>query len=152
MKETKSMDNTPLVLVVDDSASIRSSTQRLVRSFGFRTGAFASGEEMLKSKLAGESSCVILDLRMPHLNGLEVQDKLAVMHPDLPVVFLTAHWNEEERKQAMKAGAIAFLQKPASRTTLLDAIREGIRRKSSLQADTEKPNRGPSTASTNTGG
>jgi FixJ family two-component response regulator len=121
----------PLVLVVDDSASVRRSTQRLVRSFGFRAEGFASAEELLKSKAVSQASCVILDLRLPDINGLKLQKNLTQIYPGLPVIFLTACGTREEQKQAIKAGAIAFLQKPVSREQMLDAIHAGIERKSS---------------------
>ena len=116
----------PLVLVVDDSASIRSSTRRLVRSFGFRAEAFASAAELLASPLLDACACLILDVRMPRVDGLDLQVRLAEMRPQLPIVFFTAHGNEDEENQAMTAGAVAFLRKPVMADTLLNTIQHAL--------------------------
>jgi len=115
-----------LVIVVDDSESVRNSTQRLVRSFGFRTESFASADDFLKSPLIDECRCLILDVRMPRVDGLELQRLLAKTHPLIPIVFFTAHGNEVEREKALRAGAVAFLQKPVIPESLLDAIRASL--------------------------
>jgi FixJ family two-component response regulator len=111
-----------LVLVVDDDDLMRSSTQRLLRSAGFRVEAFASAEEFLSSGRAEETACLILDLRMPGMNGLQLQRHLAGQGRHIPIIFITAHDNHEMRMQAMRAGAVDFLQKPFSEDALLKAI------------------------------
>ncbi|HEY0257312.1 MAG TPA: response regulator [Candidatus Methylacidiphilales bacterium] len=126
MKETDDAARNPLVLVVDDSASIRSSTQRLLRSFGFRSEAFASAQEFLASPLLQECGCLILDVRMPRMDGLELQRQLAEAHSHLPIIFFTAHGNREEQERAMRAGAIAFLHKPVVAEKLLGAVQGAL--------------------------
>ncbi len=128
MKRKADSDTKPLVLVVDDSPSIRNSTQRLLRSFGFRAEAFASACEFLGAQLINECACLILDVRMPRVDGLELQRRLATTHPLLPIVFFTAHGNADERQQAMEAGAVAFLHKPVTAEILLQAIQDALRR------------------------
>ena len=125
----KSLDESekPLVVVVDDSESIRNSTQRLIRSFGFRTEAFASASDFLHSPVIGDCHCLILDVRMPRIDGLELQQQLASTHPTIPIVFFTAHGNDEEQLKAINAGAVAFLRKPVSPQILLNAINDAVR-------------------------
>ena len=115
-----------LVLVVDDDDLMRKSTRRLLRSAGFRVEAFASAEEFLKSGLAAETACLILDLRMPGMNGLQLQQRLTGEGRLIPIIFITAQDNEEIRRQAMRAGAVDFLQKPFSEEALLKAIRNAL--------------------------
>ncbi len=120
----------PLVLIVDDNASIRNSTRRLVRSFGYGAESFASAAEFLASPLIGECACLILDVRMPRMDGLELQRQLRHGHAGLPIIFFTAHGNEEEQERALRAGATAFLRKPVAAEILLDAINDALRRPS----------------------
>lgn len=115
-------EQTPLVLVVDDSATIRNSTRRLIRSFGFQAESFSSAAELLASSLITACACLILDVRMPRVDGLELQRRLAGSHPRLPIIFFTAHGSEDEEKQAMAAGAVAFLRKPVPTETLLSTL------------------------------
>jgi FixJ family two-component response regulator len=116
-----------LVLVVDDDDLMRSSTRRLLRSAGFRVEAFASAEEFLMSGRAEETACLILDLRMPGMNGLQLQRHLAGEGRHIPIIFITAHDNQEMRMQAMRAGAVDFLQKPFSEEALLKAIHNALK-------------------------
>src|SRR5437016_13127200 len=94
-----------VVSIVDDDVSVRRSTRRLLRSSGFRAEAFASAEEFLDSKSAGATACLILDLRMPGMNGLELQRRLAQNGDPVPIVFLTAHASEEDERSGLRAGA-----------------------------------------------
>src|SRR5438876_6056630 len=117
-----------VVSIVDDDASVRRSTRRLLRSSGFRAEAFASAEEFLNSGWAGETACVILDLRMPGINGLELQRRLTQNGNSVPVIFLSAHASEEDERSALRAGAVQFLRKPISKEALLSAIRDALKR------------------------
>ena len=128
MKRDWAGEEKQLIAVVDDNASIRNSTRRLIRSFGFRAESFASASEFLGSPHLGECKCLILDLRMPRIDGLELQRQLAKIRPFLSIVFLTARGNEEEQKTALAAGAVAFLRKPILAETLLKAINEALLR------------------------
>jgi FixJ family two-component response regulator len=112
-----------LVSIVDDDASVRQSTCRLLRSCGFRAEAFGSAEEFLASGPAAQTACVILDVRMPGMDGLELQRRLADSVPQLPIVFLTANASDEEEGRARRAGAVDFLRKPVAKEALLGALR-----------------------------
>ena len=111
-----------LICVVDDDFLVRQSTTRLLRSFKFNVKALASAEEFLNSDCLAETACLILDVRMPGMSGLELQRQLAVSNSDLPIIFITAHEDEDQRRQALEAGAVAFLYKPLFEEALLDAI------------------------------
>jgi len=116
-----------LVSIVDDDVSVRRSTRRLLHSAGLRAEAFASAEEFLMSGRAEETTCLILDLRMPGMNGLQLQRRLAEDSNPVPIVFVTAHSSPEEERQALLAGATQFLQKPISKEVLLLAIRNALK-------------------------
>lgn len=116
------MPEAPLVSIVDDDASVRRSTRRLLRCSGLRAEAFAKGEDFLRSEHVADTACVILDMRMPGIDGLELQRRLAKINRRIPVVFLTARASEEEERQAWGAGAANFLRKPIAKDALLDAI------------------------------
>ena len=111
-----------LVAIVDDDASVRTSTRRLIRSFGYRAEAFASGEEFLMSPLAAETTCLVLDVRMPDVDGLEVQRRLTRRGLDIPVVFISGQASDDEERRARSAGAIEFLRKPVDTATLRQVI------------------------------
>src|SRR2546426_3439314 len=119
-----------VVSIVDDDVSVRRSTRRLLRCSGFRTEAFASAEEFLDSEWAQETACLILDLRMPGMNGLELQRRLSQNGHRVPIIFLSAQASEEEERSALSAGAIGFLRKPISKEALLGAIRDALKRTS----------------------
>ena len=116
----------PLVCVVDDEALIRDSTVRLIRSFGFRVEAFASAEEFGNSGYLEETACLILDVRMPGMDGLELQHRLSETGKRIPIVFITAHPDKEQERRAIEAGAIGFLYKPFSQESLLQAVRSAL--------------------------
>ena len=112
----------PLVAIVDDDFSVGRSTQRLLRSTGFRAAAFTSAEDFLQSERVRETDCLLLDLRMPGMDGLELQRRLGESHRQIPIIFLSARASDEEERRALRAGAADFLRKPASREKLLTAI------------------------------
>jgi FixJ family two-component response regulator len=111
-----------LICVVDDDLLVRESTTRLLRSFGFKVKALASAEEFLNSDYIAETACLILDVRIPGMSGLELQRQLATFNSDVPIIFITAHEDEDQRRQALEAGAVAFLYKPFYEEALLNAI------------------------------
>jgi len=108
----------PLVAIVDDDASVGRSTERLVRSLGYRTRAFTSGEEFLRSGTGALAACLLLDVRMPGMDGLEVQRSLLEGGMHIPIVFSTGRASDEEEQRARNAGAVAFLRKPVAQASL----------------------------------
>ena len=115
-----------LVCVVDDDSLIRDSTQRLLRSFGFRAETFASAEEFRNSGCLAETACLILDVRMPGMSGIEFQRQLVASHCEIPVIFITAYEDEGMRAQALRDGVAALLIKPFSEQALINAINEAL--------------------------
>src|SRR5262245_14083083 len=121
------MANFPLISVVDDDISVRESLRGLFRSLGFSVMAFASAEEFLRSDHRRTTNCLILDVRMPGMSGLELQRRLLACHSEIPVIFITAHGSDEEvRSQAIKDGAVDYLLKPFSEDALLNAVRVAL--------------------------
>ena len=120
-----------LVCIVDDDASMADSTRFLVRSFGFKAEAFLSAQEFLDSGLVEETRCLILilDLRMPGMDGLELQRNLASANRRIPIIFVSARANDDERIQAIAAGAVDFLRKPFSEDALFNAIQAALNRR-----------------------
>jgi FixJ family two-component response regulator len=116
------MANSPLISVVDDDDSVRESLGGLIRSVGFAVKVFASAEEFLNSNNLRNTDCLILDVRMPGMNGLELQRQLAASYSKIPVIFITAHGDEEVRSRALNGGAVDYLLKPFSEEALLNAI------------------------------
>jgi len=125
-----------LVSIVDDDLSVRRSAQRLLRSSGLRAKVFASAEDFLKSGSVEETACLLLDVSMPGMNGLELQRRLAEINHTIPIVFLSARASEEEERRALQAGAAGFLRKPVSKEALLHAI-QGVLDKSNDQPRNE---------------
>ena len=113
----------PLVSIVDDDVSVRRSTRRLLRCCGLRVETFSSAEEFLQSGRVAETACLLLDVRMPGMDGLELQRRLGETHRPIPIIFLSARASEEEERRALRAGAACFLRKPVSKEALLNAIR-----------------------------
>ena len=113
----------PLVSIVDDDVSVRRSTRRLLLSSGLRAEAFASAEDFLQSGRVAETACLLLDVRMPGIDGLELQRRLSGTDRIIPIIFLSARASEEEERRALRAGAAEFLRKPVSKEALLNAIR-----------------------------
>jgi FixJ family two-component response regulator len=116
-----------LISVVDDDESVRRTTTLLIESFGFRAAAFESAETFLKCGHLRDTSCLILDVQMPGMNGLQLQSHLAAAHCGIPIIFISAYENKDSRQRAMQAGAAAFLGKPFSDEQLLQTIRSAIR-------------------------
>ncbi len=117
-----------LVLVVDDDVSVREALGSLVRSAGFGVETFASAREFLARPLTDVPSCLVLDVRLPGLSGLDLQKRMAEVNLEMPIVFITGHGDVPTSVQAMKAGALEFLIKPFADRDLLAAIQQAIRR------------------------
>jgi FixJ family two-component response regulator len=122
MKDFKK--NNILVAVVDDDVYVCEAVESLLKSIGFRTATFNSARDFLDSPEFSNVSCVILDVSMPVMNGLELQRHLAASHP-IPIIFITAR-NGDTREQALRAGAISFLTKPFSDASLIDALHSAL--------------------------
>ena len=117
-----------IVFVVDDDASVREAVERLVRSAGLRVEAFASAEEFLTRPKPDAPSCLVLDMQLPDLSGLDLQRRMAEASNDIPIVFITGHGDIPTTVRAMKAGAVEFLTKPLVEGDLLESIRHAIAR------------------------
>lgn len=126
MPESREPD--PLIAVVDDDQAAREGLSSLVRSAGWRVETFASAREFLARLAADAPSCLVLDLQMPGLSGLDLQKRMAEVGLEVPIVFLTGHGNIPSSVQAMKAGAVEFLTKPFDEEKLVQAIEEAIER------------------------
>jgi FixJ family two-component response regulator len=111
---------------VDDDESLRRSVGNLLSSVGFRAETFASAEEFLESAHRSNTGCLVLDLRMTGMNGLDLLRHLAATGSRIPAIILTAHGDEEARRQSLEAGAVAFLTKPFRSDVLLDAVRTAL--------------------------
>ena len=120
------MAEPPLISIVDDDESVREALWGLVRSVGFAVSTFASAEEFVNSDQLGNADCLILDVCMPGMSGIELQRQLVAGHSEVPVIFITAHEDEGLRAQALRGGAEAFLIKPFSEEALLDAIHAAL--------------------------
>jgi FixJ family two-component response regulator len=118
----------PIVFVVDDDISVRESLELLIVSAGWRPELFASAQEFLQRPRAVVPSCLVLDISLPGLNGLDLQKRVAHERTDMPIIFITGHGNVPMTVQAMKAGAVEFLTKPFSDDVLLSAIRQALER------------------------
>ena len=116
----------PLVSIVDDDDSVRKSLRRLLKSAGLRVEAFTSAEDFLNFG-SHETACLILDLRLTGMSGLDLQRQLAAENSRVPIIFVSAHDEQEARAQAMQAGAIAFLGKPFNDKTLLDVVHSALK-------------------------
>lgn len=117
----------PLVSVVDDDESVRESLPDLLREFGFAANAFSSAKEFLSSDRVGQTKCLILDVAMPDMTGIELQQELKRLGQPIPIVFITAQKDESVRNTALQEGAKNFLHKPFSDTALLEALNAILR-------------------------
>ena len=115
-----------MVAIVDDDELIRDALQGLMKEAGFPALAFASGEEFLNSGELERVACLIVDIRMPGMSGLELQSKLNNDRHRIPIIFITAQGDEKMRMQALRAGAVKFLTKPLDRGVLLDSIQTAL--------------------------
>jgi FixJ family two-component response regulator len=122
----KSATVRPLLSVVDDDEMLRESLPDLLREFGFAARAFSSGQEFLSSENLDETKCLILDVAMPGMSGLDVQRELKRRGRAIPIIFITGQKDEDVRKQAFRQGAVKFLYKPFSDSALLDAVNAAL--------------------------
>ena len=118
----------PIVYVVDDDPSFRRSTERLIRSAGYQVQAFGTAAEFLSANVAQMPGCVVLDVRLPGLSGLDLQRELTKTGDHLPIIFMTGHGDIPMSVRAMKAGAVEFLPKPFLDEDLLEALRQALER------------------------
>jgi FixJ family two-component response regulator len=116
----------PIVSIIDDDASVRDATDALVRSLGYTARSFASAEDFLRSAAADDTSCVIADVQMPGMSGIELQSALIARGYRLPIIFITAFPEEGTRARALAAGAICFLTKPFDGATLISCLEMAI--------------------------
>jgi FixJ family two-component response regulator len=118
----------PTVFIVDDDRGMRQAIQDLVESVGLRAESFATGQEFLNKKRTSDPSCLVLDVRLPQMSGLDVQRRLAEIDIHIPIIFITAHGDIPMSVRALKSGAIEFLTKPFRDQDLLDAIQQALQR------------------------
>jgi FixJ family two-component response regulator len=116
-------ENTKVVAIVDDDESVRNALQGLMKVAGYRSIAFVSAEDFLNSGEQEHTACLIVDIRLPGLSGLDLQSRLNKDHHRIPTIFITAHGDEKLRLQALRAGAVEFLTKPFDDTALLEQVR-----------------------------
>jgi FixJ family two-component response regulator len=122
-----------VVFIVDDEVSVREALESLVRSAGFEVETFASAQDFLDRRKADKPGCLVLDVRLPGLSGLDLQKRIVEANQEIPIIFITGHGDVPTSVQAMKAGAVEFLMKPFSDQTLLDAIQQAIKRDQSAR-------------------
>ena len=118
----------PIVFVVDDDESVCRALKRLMKSVGIKVRTLASAENFLNQGCQNVPGCLILDVRMPGMNGLELQEKLAKSGSTMPIIFISAHEDAPAREQAMKAGAMAFLKKPFEDQILIEKVNSALSR------------------------
>ena len=118
----------PTVFIVDDDGGMRRAVQDLVESVGLRAESFATGSEFLNRKLTSDPSCLVLDVRLPQMSGLDFQRMLAELGMQIPIIFITAHGDIPMSVRALKSGAVEFLTKPFRDQDLLDAIQQALER------------------------
>jgi FixJ family two-component response regulator len=121
-----SNNNHRLIAIVDDDESVQSALQDLLEAVGLATRSFGSAEEFLESGQYRNAACLVVDIRMPGMSGLELQTKLKTERSRVPIIFITAHGDEKMRLQAMRAGAVDFLTKPFDQDVLLDCIQAAL--------------------------
>jgi FixJ family two-component response regulator len=121
-------DTDPIVFIVDDDDSVRKALTRLIKSVDLTVETFASAHDFLKRDSHNGPACLVLDIRMPGLSGLDLQDELVAAGRTLPIIFVSAHGNIPLSVRAMKAGAVDFIEKPFEDQTLLDAINQSLKK------------------------
>jgi FixJ family two-component response regulator len=129
----KSAAAVPTVFIIDDDRGMRQSIQDLVESVGLRAESFATGEEFLNTKHIGHPSCLVLDVRLPQMSGLDFQRRLTDIDMRIPIIFITAHGDIPMSVRALKSGAVEFLTKPFRDQDLLDAIQQALQRDRTAQ-------------------
>jgi len=134
----QAIDTEPVVFVVDDDIDVREGLRSLMGSVGLRCEVFASPREFLERAAADTVSCLVLDVRLPGMSGLDFQAELAGTHADIPTIFITGHGDVPMSVKAMKAGAVEFLTKPVREQTLLDAVRVALERDRVRRGQAEK--------------
>jgi FixJ family two-component response regulator len=125
MNELNKLTNDALIAIVDDDASVCEALESLLKSIGFQTASFTSARSFLDSPQFPNVSCVVLDVSMPNMDGLELQRHLASTNP-IPIIFITAHRDEKTRERALRAGAISFLNKPFSDEALIASLQSAL--------------------------
>lgn len=125
------MARLPVISIIDDDASVREATQRLLRSLGYVAHAFASADEFLRSSYLSDTSCLITDVKMPGMSGVELQKHLQIQGCQVPLIFITSFEEESIRIQALNAGAVCFLTKPFEIRTLIKHLDEALKRRPS---------------------
>ena len=130
-----------VISVVDDDASVCRSTTLLIESFGYRAAAFESAESFLNFGQRHDTSCLILDVQMPGMNGLQLQSQLTAEGCAIPIIFMTAFYDKESCQHVMERGAVAFLRKPYSDEQLLQTIRSALTQRSSHHTKEPCPER-----------
>ena len=134
------MSEVPLISIVDDDSLARDGISELVESLGYRAVTFSSAEHFLRSDVIAETTCLITDMQMPGLNGLELQEALQSQGHQTPVIVITAYPNETHQARALKNGAVSFLSKPFNEEALIECLTAAIRLRAS-QARQIKPQR-----------
>jgi FixJ family two-component response regulator len=120
------LERNTFIAIVDDDDSVRGALEGMLKAIGLPARAFASGEEFLTSGERNRTACLITDIRMPGMSGLELQAKLNAEHCKIPTIFITAHGDAKMRMQAMRAGAVEFLAKPFDDEVLLESVRAAL--------------------------
>ena len=118
---------TPVIAIVDDEQSMRDATKALVRSLGYHASTFGSADEFLKSEQVHDTSCLITDVQMPGLNGIDLQDRLIARGHCIPIIFMTGYPTDSVRARAMKAGAVCFLNKPFSEDHSIGCLQKALK-------------------------
>jgi FixJ family two-component response regulator len=118
----------PVVFIVDDDKSVCRSLRRLMKSVGYSVRTFTSASEFLNQGCYRKTGCLLLDVRMPGMGGLELQERLLEAHSVMPIIFMSAHEDPQDRQKAMGAGALGFLRKPFEDQVLIDAVNSAMGR------------------------
>jgi FixJ family two-component response regulator len=122
-----------VISIIDDDESVREATKSLVRSLGYKAAVFASAEEYLQSERLDDSSCLITDLHMPGMSGADLQDRLIADGRQIPMIFMTAYYEEKVRDRVIDAGAYGFLRKPFNDESLIECLDKALTASSSKQ-------------------
>jgi FixJ family two-component response regulator len=124
--EEAGVPKVPVISIIDDDASMRNATRRLIKSFGLNANVFASAEEFLESDCVRDTSCVIADMQMPGLNGAELQGQLIAQGANTPIIFVTAFPEDSLRRRVLDAGAVGFLSKPFEEERLISCLKVAL--------------------------